>query len=181
MLFIKYCYDFIINNRNLVLQAMKKLMLISTLVLVFGCQMNAQKKEKKQEVNFNIEKTDAEWKAQLSDEEYRVLRQKGTERPGTGEYNLFSKDGTYKCAACGAVLFNSDSKFYSECGWPSFDNAVEGSIKYIDDYSLGMHRIEIVCANCGGHLGHVFDDGPTKTGKRYCVNSVSIDFKAKDD
>lgn len=160
---------------------MKKLILISSLILVFGCQMNAQKKDKKEKINYNMEKTDAEWKAQLTDEEYRVLRQKGTERPGTGEYNLFFKDGTYKCAACDALLFTSDSKFYSECGWPSFDQAVEGSIKYIDDYSLGMHRIEIVCANCGGHLGHVFDDGPTNTGKRYCVNSVSIDFKANNE
>lgn len=156
-------------------------MLFSSLILVFGCQMNAQKNIKKQDVKYTVEKTDAEWKAQLTDEEYRVLREKGTEKPGTGEYNLFFKDGTYKCAACSAVLFSSESKFYSECGWPSFDNAIEGSVNYIDDYTFGMHRIEIVCANCGGHLGHVFDDGPTKTGKRYCVNSVSIDFKEKDE
>jgi len=160
---------------------MKKIVLISSLILVFGCQMNAQKNTKKQDIKYKVEKTDAEWKTQLTDEQYWVLREKGTERPGSGEYYLNFEDGIYKCAACGAVLFNSDSKFYSECGWPSFDNAIEGSVKYIDDNTLGVHRIEIVCANCGGHLGHVFDDGPTKTGKRYCVNSVSVDFKAKNE
>lgn len=159
---------------------MKKIFLVLPLFLVFGCQMNAQKTMKKEKINYNVEKTEAEWKAELTDEEYRILRQKGTERPGTGKYNLHFEEGTYKCAACDAVLFKSGSKFYSDCGWPSFDNAIEGTINYIDDYSLGIHRIEIVCANCGGHLGHVFNDGPTKTGKRYCVNSVSIDFEAKD-
>lgn len=161
--------------------AMKKILLVLSLFLVFGCQMNAQKTTKKEKINYNVEKTDAEWKSELTDEEYRVLRQKGTERPGTGKYYLHFEEGSYTCAACDAVLFNSGSKFYSDCGWPSFDNAIEGTVNYIDDYSLGMHRIEIVCANCGGHLGHIFDDGPTKTGKRYCVNSVSIDFEAKND
>lgn len=160
---------------------MKKLISALSICLVFGCQMSAQKSTKGQQVNYTVQKTDTEWKAQLTEEQYRVLRQKGTERPGTGQYNLHFEEGTYQCAACGAVLFNSGSKFYSECGWPSFNNAMAGTINYLDDYSMGMHRIEIVCASCGGHLGHVFNDGPTKTGKRYCVNSVSLDFEAKDE
>lgn len=125
---------------------------------------------------YNIEKSEEEWKAQLSPEQYRVLRQKGTEAPHTGKYNLHFEEGTYKCAACGEKLFESDSKFKSGCGWPSFDNAIESKIEYVQDRSFGMIRTEILCANCGSHLGHVFDDGPTETGQRFCVNSASIDF-----
>ncbi len=125
---------------------------------------------------YPIQKSEAEWKEQLSEEQYSVLRQKGTERPFTGQYNLHFEDGTYKCMACNVALFESDSKFESGCGWPSFDKSIDESIEYIRDASHGMIRTEIVCANCGSHLGHVFDDGPTDTGQRYCVNSVSIDF-----
>ena len=120
--------------------------------------------------------TEQEWKEKLSEEEYRVLRQKGTERPFTGTYNLHKEEGMYKCKACDAVLFDSTSKFDSGCGWPSFDQSVDGAIEYIRDTSLGMIRTEILCSNCGSHIGHVFNDGPTETGQRYCVNSVSIDF-----
>ncbi|ETN96547.1 peptide-methionine (R)-S-oxide reductase MsrB [Zhouia amylolytica] len=127
--------------------------------------------------NQSLEKTDAEWRALLSEEEYRVLRLKGTERPHTGKYNLHFEEGTYKCKGCGTPLFESDMKFESDCGWPSFDKAIEGTITYKKDTSFGMVRTEILCSKCGGHLGHVFNDGPTATGKRYCVNSVSIDFK----
>ena len=126
---------------------------------------------------YPIEKTEAEWKELLGDEQYRVLRQKGTERPHTGKYNLHFEDGTYKCGACNAELFESDSKFESSCGWPSFDEAIEGAVEYVKDTTLGMMRTEILCANCGSHLGHVFDDGPTETGQRFCINSASIDFK----
>ncbi len=126
--------------------------------------------------NYPIQKSEAEWKEQLSEEQYRVLRQKGTERPFTGEFNLHFEDGTYKCMACNAALFESNSKFDSGCGWPSFDKSIEGSVEYIRDTSHGMIRTEILCANCGSHLGHVFEDGPTETGQRYCVNSLSIDF-----
>ncbi|AVR47514.1 peptide-methionine (R)-S-oxide reductase [Christiangramia fulva] len=126
--------------------------------------------------NYKVHKTEEEWKEELSPEQFRVLRQKGTEAPHTGKYNLHFEDGTYKCAACGEQLFESDSKFESSCGWPSFDNAIEGKIEYVQDRSFGMIRTEILCANCGSHLGHVFDDGPTETGQRYCVNSASIDF-----
>ncbi|GAA4271656.1 peptide-methionine (R)-S-oxide reductase MsrB [Aquimarina gracilis] len=128
---------------------------------------------------YPIEKSEAEWKEQLSEEQYRILRQKGTERPFTGQYNLHFEDGSYKCMACNVSLFESDSKFESGCGWPSFDKSIEGSIEYIRDTSHGMIRTEIVCANCGSHLGHVFNDGPTDTGQRYCVNSVSINFNKK--
>ncbi|UZO79814.1 peptide-methionine (R)-S-oxide reductase MsrB [Aquimarina sp. ERC-38] len=127
--------------------------------------------------SYKYKLSEKEWKEKLSEEEYRVLRQKGTERPFTGKYNLHKEDGAYKCKACDSVLFDSTSKFDSGCGWPSFDKSVEGSIEYIRDTTLGMIRTEILCANCGSHIGHVFDDGPTETGQRYCVNSVSIDFK----
>lgn len=127
---------------------------------------------------YSVEKSEAEWKEQLSDEQYRVLRQKGTEAPHTGKYNLhFDDKGEYRCAACNAKLFESNSKFESGCGWPSFDEAIEGTVEYIQDKTYGMIRTEILCANCGSHLGHVFDDGPTETGQRFCVNSASIEFK----
>ena len=129
---------------------------------------------------YPIQKTEAEWKEQLTDEQYRILRQKGTERPFTGKYNLHFEDGTYKCMACNTPLFESNAKFESGCGWPSFDKALEGTIEYARDTSHGMIRTEILCANCGSHLGHVFNDGPTETGQRYCVNSVSIDFNQKE-
>lgn len=130
----------------------------------------------------NYNKTEKEWKKTLSEEQYYVLREKGTERPFTGQYNLHFEKGIYKCAGCGYELFSSDQKFESHCGWPSFDNEIgDGSrIKKIKDLSLGMVRTEIVCARCNGHLGHIFDDGPTKTGMRYCINSASIDFKPED-
>lgn len=126
--------------------------------------------------NEKSNKTDAEWKAILSEEQYRVLREKGTEIPHTGKYNLYFEEGEYHCAACNAKLFESGAKFKSNCGWPSFDNAIAGSVEYIKDKSFGMIRTEVVCANCGGHLGHVFDDGPTENGQRFCVNSASIQF-----
>lgn len=129
---------------------------------------------------YNISKTEKEWKYKLSEEQYRVLRTKGTERPYTGKYNLHFENGTYNCAACNQQLFKSNSKFDAHCGWPSFDDSIEGTIERILDKSHGKVRTEIVCSNCGGHLGHVFNDGPTKTGERYCVNSVSIDFN-KDE
>ena len=123
--------------------------------------------------------SDQEWKEKLSPEQFRILREAGTERPFTGEYNMHFENGVYKCAACDTPLFESDTKFDSGCGWPSFDKSIDGNVEYKQDRSLGMMRTEILCANCGGHLGHVFDDGPTDTGKRYCVNSLSLDFKPK--
>ncbi|MFX1301030.1 MAG: peptide-methionine (R)-S-oxide reductase MsrB [Promethearchaeota archaeon] len=124
------------------------------------------------------EVTDEEWKEKLSKEEYRVLREKGTERAFTGQYWKHKEKGTYKCVGCGVELFSSDEKFDSGCGWPSFYDALDKD-KIVEklDLSQGMRRIEVLCKNCGGHLGHVFEDGPRdKTGLRYCINSVSLKF-----
>lgn len=124
------------------------------------------------------EYTEEEWKSKLSDEEYRILRLKGTEAPFSGLYNTYNKAGIYCCKGCGEALFDSTSKFDSGCGWPSFDREkTKGKIKETLDRSHGMIRTEITCAHCGGHLGHVFNDGPTETGLRYCVNSLSIKHK----
>ncbi|WP_310557533.1 peptide-methionine (R)-S-oxide reductase MsrB [Flavobacterium sp.] len=128
-------------------------------------------------MKYKVDKSEAEWIAQLGIEKYKILRQKGTEYPHSGAYNLHYENGTYVCAGCQEPLFESTSKFDAHCGWPSFDESISGKVEYIKDSTHGMIRTEIVCANCGGHLGHIFNDGPTKTGQRYCVNSLSIDFK----
>ena len=126
----------------------------------------------------NGQKTEEEWKAILTPEQYYVLREKGTDRPGDYGYTNHFEKGTYYCAACNAQLFKSDSKYESHCGWPSFDDAIDGAVKFTSDNSHGMVRTEITCINCGGHLGHIFDDGPRETtGKRYCVNTTSIQFE----
>lgn len=122
-----------------------------------------------------INKTDEEWRSELTPEQYHVMREKGTERPFTGIYHNTHDEGTYLCAACGNKLFDSETKFDSGCGWPSFYAPLaEGSVKEETDVSYGMNRTEIMCAKCGSHLGHVFDDGPQPTGQRYCMNSVSL-------
>jgi peptide-methionine (R)-S-oxide reductase len=128
----------------------------------------------------DMPKKEEEWKKKLTPEQYRVLREKGTEMPFTGKLLKNKDNGDYTCAGCGAILFKSDTKFDSGTGWPSFDEALPGAIKYIEDISHGMKRTEVVCAKCNGHLGHVFDDGPTKSGKRYCINSVCLGFKKKE-
>lgn len=123
-------------------------------------------------------KTDAQWKAELTPEQYRVLREKGTERPFTGALNKNQETGAYRCAACGETLFRSDTKFDSGTGWPSFHTpASPTAVADLADTSHGTVRTEVVCANCGGHLGHVFDDGPKPTGLRYCINSVCLKFE----
>ncbi len=125
--------------------------------------------------------TEEEWKEMLTPEQYRILRKKGTEPPGSGKFLLNEEKGVYTCAACGNELFTSDMKFDSHCGWPSFDREIPGGkIETHRDTSFGMIRKEIVCNRCGSHLGHLFDDGPTETGLRYCVNSLSLDFKKKE-
>jgi len=123
--------------------------------------------------------TESDWKERLSPDEFRVLRQAGTERPHSGKFNMHFEDGKYRCNACGNPLFDSETKFDAGCGWPSFDRAIPGSIEERKDSSHGMVRTEVLCANCQSHLGHVFPDGPTETGNRYCINSVSIDFEEK--
>ena len=128
-----------------------------------------------------IEKTDDEWRKQLTPEQYRVTRQAGTERPFTGEYNGEKRKGTFKCICCDLPLFRSDAKFESGCGWPSFFEPLEGAnLVEIEDTSHGMVRTEIRCSRCDAHLGHVFPDGPPPTGLRYCINSVSLDFGAEE-
>jgi peptide-methionine (R)-S-oxide reductase len=126
----------------------------------------------------DMPQTEAEWKEKLDPERYQVLRQGGTERPFTGEYWDSKAKGVYRCAGCGEKLFSSDTKYESHSGWPSFFQPLaEESIEQEDDRSYGMVRTEIKCANCGGHLGHVFDDGPNPTGLRYCVNSASLELE----
>ena len=119
------------------------------------------------------------FKKKLTAEQYRVMREKGTEAPFTGAYVHPDKDGTYNCAACGNPLFASDAQFDSGTGWPSFDRALSGAIEQKEDLSHGMRRTEVNCARCGSHLGHVFDDGPTATGKRYCLNGICLDLEEK--
>lgn len=129
-----------------------------------------------------IEKTPEQWRAELTPEQYHVCREQGTERPFTGKYHAHHEDGTYRCACCGADLFDAGAKFDSGTGWPSFWRPLDdGSVGSSEDLSHGMRRTEVHCQHCGAHLGHVFPDGPGPTGLRYCINSVSLGFTAKGD
>ena len=156
---------------------MKKLSYL-LIVLAFSlnsCQSNAQKKPKAEQ--FKIQKSEKEWKQELSNEEYYILRQAGTEKPFSSELNNIKKPSTFVCAACENPLYKTKHKFESGTGWPSFDRPIDGGIFYSTDNKLGYTRNEVLCAKCGGHLGHVFNDGPKETtGKRYCMNGDAMDF-----
>ncbi|WP_270936912.1 peptide-methionine (R)-S-oxide reductase MsrB [Falsiroseomonas oryzae] len=134
-------------------------------------------KDRHAEETFPVRKTEAEWRAQLSPEAFRVLRQHGTERPGTSPLNAEKRPGTFDCAGCGTPLFEASTKYESGTGWPSFWKPIEGAVATRTDRSFFMTRTEVHCATCGGHLGHVFPDGPAPTGERYCMNGVSLAFR----
>ena len=156
---------------------MKKFLLISLISVLFNCSSSAQKKHIEKKTEFPVIKTDAEWKKELNEKQYYVLREAGTERPFSSALNKNYSKGTYHCAACNIPLFKSEHKFDSGTGWPSFDREIEGNVAYGSDSKLGYSRDEEHCANCGGHLGHVFNDGPRETtGKRHCINGVSLKF-----
>lgn len=159
---------------------MKHLFLIA-FISIFSTSVSYSQQNSEKNMVKKVTKTDEEWKATLTPEQYYILRQKGTDRPSEEGYTSHFEKGTYHCAACDLQLFESNSKFESHCGWPSFDDAIDGTVEYVTDKTHGMIRTEIVCAACNGHLGHIFNDGPKETtGERFCVNTTSIKFVKAD-
>lgn len=160
-----------------------KILFISlfSVITLIGCQGQNSKSNtaslNTKSHSFKINKTEKEWRQELSEMQFYVLRQAGTERPYTGTYNSFKRKGTFLCAACNTPLYESKHKFDSGTGWPSFWKGIDENIIYDVDYKIGYARTELLCATCGGHLGHVFDDGPPPTGKRHCINSAALQFE----
>lgn len=156
---------------------MKKIIMILFAVVAISCNSNAQKNSAKNSREYKVSKTEAEWKEVLSPQQYAVLRKAATETPHSSKLNDIHEPGTFVCAACGNELYKTKHKFESGTGWPSFDRAIEGGVAFGSDSKLGFQRDEVHCADCGGHLGHVFDDGPRETtGKRHCINGVAMNF-----
>jgi peptide-methionine (R)-S-oxide reductase len=158
--------------------------LVFTFCFQSCAQQNSSSENKKslKEQNFQIQKSESEWKEILDPLEYKVLREAGTERAFTGKFNDFKKEGIFICNGCKTKLFSSETKYESGTGWPSFYKPLnDENVLEVKDRSLGMVRTEVVCGSCGGHLGHVFEDGPKPTGLRYCLNSAALDFKEKED
>ncbi|WP_373057593.1 peptide-methionine (R)-S-oxide reductase MsrB [Zunongwangia sp. H14] len=154
---------------------MKKIIFLLLATIMMSCNGNAQKNKTSQ--NFEVSKTEKEWKQDLTDAEFQVLRKAATEPAFSSDLNKIKEPGTFICAACGNELYKTENKFMSGTGWPSFDRPIEGAVELGRDTKLGYTRDEVHCARCGGHLGHVFDDGPRETtGKRYCMNGVAMDF-----
>ena len=161
---------------------MKNLLIVFILVCLFSCNSSAQKEKNQIPETFKVQKTADEWKEQLSEKEYYVLRNAGTERPFSSSLNKNYKEGVYVCKACETPLFKSEHKFDSGTGWPSFDREIEGNVAFGTDNNLGYSRDEEHCATCGGHLGHVFNDGPKNTTrKRHCINGVALKFVPEVD
>jgi len=161
---------------------MKKFLILSLMAtFLFSCNGNAQKDSSKESSkSYEVTKSKEEWKAELTSQEYAVLREAATERPYSSDLLDIKKAGTFVCAACGNELYENEHKFESGTGWPSFDRAIDGGVAYGSDSKLGYQRDEVHCAKCGGHLGHVFNDGPRETtGKRHCINGVAMDFEPK--
>ncbi len=162
-------------------ERMKKYLYLVLPILLIGCHSNAQKKTKESRV-YPITKSEVEWKATLSDMGFYVLREAGTERAFSGPLNKFYEEGLYVCAGCQTPLYESTYKYDSKSGWPSFDRGIDENIEYDVDYKIGYARTELKCKMCGGHLGHMFEDGPRNTtGKRHCINSAALAFIPKED
>lgn len=156
---------------------MKKLILSLLAVTILSCNSNAQKSNSGTDKDFPVSKTESEWKEILTPKEFEILRKAGTERPYSSELLDVKQPGTFVCAGCGNELYKTKHKFESGTGWPSFDRPIEGAVEYGTDSKLGYQRNEVHCADCGGHLGHVFNDGPSETtGKRHCINGIAMDF-----